>query len=164
MTVQPESNQFESGEVNNLWTSPKWSRLLRLLGMFASLFLFWLAWNQGFTGIGAALRSTIYIVVGVLIWLPWSRFSTHVWKRGFTVFCIFLFILVFAQMYEVLDKYSHLSPAPKGSLEESLFQLETGPIARVHKPRPPIDRGVMLFFILLQVPVLIFQRYPKALN
>jgi hypothetical protein len=165
MELQREGSLLEGNDnVNNLWTSPKWGRLLRILGLVASVLLFWQAWQQGFSGVGAALRSSIYVLVGVLLWLPWGRLSKIVWKRLFAIFCVSLFMLVFAQMYEVLEKYSQLSPASKVDSKESLFLLETGSIHRANKPRPPIDRGVMLFFVLLQVPVLIFQRYPKAMS
>ncbi len=164
MTVQPESSPSESNDANLLWTSPRWNRILRLLGLVASLFLFWQAWQQGFASVGAALRSGIYVVAGILVWLPWSRLAGFWWKRMFTVFCVTLFFLVFAQMYEVLANYSRLSPASKRDTGGTLFQVDVDPIAKANKPRPPIDRGVILFLVLLQVPAVLFLRHPRMLK
>lgn len=165
--AQPNSSTVsvhDDSSANLLWTSPVWSTVLRALGFIAAVFLFLLAYKQGVSTAGGIFRTVLYGLSGLLLILPWNRFATRWWKWLFAFFVLTMGILVFAQIVEVLSLYSSVSQPAEVSTEQSLFQQSTGSLTKETKPRPPIDRGIILFFALLQIPVVLFRRYPDILK
>lgn len=149
---------------NLLWTSPVWSMWIRALGVVAALFLGYLAYKQGTDTAGTITRTFVYGLSAVLLILPWNLFSAKCWKPLFILFLAVMAALVFAQMVEVLSLYSSVSTKAQQPTDESLFQLATGSLNKATKPRPPIDRGIILFFALLQIPAILFRRHPQILR
>lgn len=165
--AQPSSSAVPANDEpssNLLWTSPRWSTVLRAFGFIAALFLFLLAYKQDLSTAGGVFRTGLYGFSGILLILPWNRLARPWWKRLFALFVVTMGVLVFTQIVEVLSLYSSISPPAEISTEQSLFHHSTGSLTKNTKPRPPIDRGIILFFTLLQIPVILFRRYPAMLK
>ncbi len=124
----------------------------RMVGVAAGAFLLlWLPFNALRWGgeAPAGLLTAEWLVfglVGVLLLLPWKKLEpTKAWKPLVFVLCAAAAAFAFTLVVDLIFQY--MMAADQGT-----------------KPMPPAFQSLLLFLVLMQPAVVIFQRRPELLD
>lgn len=154
MSAKPMEIESRYEDIEDLRAKNRIKGLLyaRAAGFAVGLFLLiWLPFNALRWGGEApsGLLGAEYVVfswVGIMLLLPWKRFEANaIWKPLIVVFFLAVGAFAFTMVVDLIFQY--ILAADQGL-----------------KPAPPAFQSLLIFLILMQPPVVIFQRRPELLD
>lgn len=122
-------------------------RLARWGSLLAGLLLLFQAIRRSLSDVvpGAEFLAGFYVLLALLIVLPWSHLPRKGWLPGFLVLAVLCVGFAFAMIFEVMFIHDHFA-------------------SQGEKPGVPGFHGTLIFLVLMQPAVAIFSRYPHSLE
>lgn len=147
--VERQLDEEESKRIANRARGIAYARAAGIaMGVFL---LIWLPFN-GLRWGGEApagllpAESVVFGLTGILLLLPWKKLeASKGWKPLLILLCFIACAFVFTLVVDLMFQY--MMAAEQGA-----------------KPPPPAFQSLMLFLVLMQPAVLIFQRRPELLD
>lgn len=122
-------------------------RYARMAGMAMSLLLLVLGVSALIKGSGTfdLFKGSYFVVYGVVLGLPFGRLPERVWRGCYGALAVLSGLFVFIMIAVVM--FAYMAAADQGD-----------------RLGVPGFEGSLIFFSLLQVPVVLFQRKPDMLD